>query len=162
MMRPNYVWQTSESRIYGKMQQMFLKSIQIGRPLLNTKAILSWVHQLKMGGSAVDKFHVTLAYSTTMVDWENEAFQARTDSIVVDGGGRSLQLFDRGALVLVFYSKTFAIRWQNLTESGAKWDYPEFLPHITLARNCTIIPSCQSVYDGPLIFGPEYRKPTKS
>ena len=106
--------------------------IQMGRPLINSSDLFNWIDQSNLKGTDVKNFHVTLAYSSALVDWDREVFSPRNDVIEIDNGHRSLEIFDGKLLVLEFESALFQNRWRELKEGGASWDFDKFTPHVTL------------------------------
>lgn len=141
---------------------MNYRTIQIGRPVVNFDHLIDsyrgydWVSP-----EILLKAHVTIAYSRTPVDWRHPAFIMQDDFIEVLDGNREICMFDGGAIVLKFSNTLLSNRWSEFVSAGATWDYPAFIPHITLGFGGSI-PESAKVFDGPILLGAEYRKEAKS
>lgn len=101
-----------------------------------------------------EDIHVTLAYSKQALSWP----EPLDDQITVRRrSGRSVEaLGDGGAVVLRFESPTLELRWKDLVDAGAVWDYPEYQPHVTITWKGNGLDLEQvKPYAGDLIFGPE-------
>jgi hypothetical protein len=103
--------------------------------------------------------HVTLAHSTEPVD--KAAAGDAAPAITAQGGERRVAaLGDKGAIVLHFADPSIEGRHKQLTDAGAKWDFPSFQPHVTLTYSGDgIDPTAISPYSGPIDFGPEIHEP---
>jgi len=140
------------------LRNTMFKAIQIGRRLSVKHDFASWVSAFQSGDNRDLDFHVTLAYSKAAVDWNSKIFEPAKSPIIVNGGERSLERFDQGALVLCFECEEFVKRWQALCGAGASWDYKNFKPHITVKYDASASDTKISPYTGSLVFEGEYRK----
>jgi len=132
------------------------ETLYINRPLLNGDEIIAWASRegfTKLIPPA--DLHVTIAFSKKPVSWAD--VPSDRQQVIVLGGYREVEKFEKGAVVLRFKSKALHDRWKEVQSHGASWDWPGFKPHITLTYEPpdgldidTIRP-----YTGTLAFGPE-------
>ena len=124
----------------------------IYRNLINREQLLPW--------AAANSFellwglHITIAYSRTPIDLTHE--ELCPNSLEIIGGSREI-------IPLGDINKVAALKIQNryLQQSfnkykclGASWDYPEYIPHISVATEYKDI----EPFLGSLVFGPEQMK----
>jgi hypothetical protein len=131
--------------------------ICITRKLLNTQDVLDWAAVQGIAIGDLDKLHVTVCYSRAPVLWD--ALPATTSGVVAEGGVRSVEPLDMGAIVLRFQSNKLDTRWHKLMEHGISHDYDHYNPHITLNHSGAMPPTDVEPYAGPLRFGEEQKKP---
>lgn len=74
--------------------------------------------------------HVTVAYTKKPIDASK--VPAMSAGMVVPPGGRSIERFDSGAIVLCLDCDALQERHAAYKKAGASWDYPSYRPHITL------------------------------
>lgn len=107
--------------------------------------------------------HTTITYSRRPVNWYRVAGEFTPDrELIVDAGGPRMvdRLGDQGAVVLHFWSGPLAWRNQVMRDLGASWDFPEYLPHVTLTYDGGDLDLSKiEPYRGKLIFGPEIFEP---
>lgn len=130
-------------------------SLYVSRKVLNGDEVRKWfsVQGLTDLLDAAD-LHVTLAYSTTPVDWM-EMGQPWDEKIeIVPGGPRIVEVFGEGHIVQRFASSALQWRHDEFKERGASWDWASYAPHITVARG-TSIPDGLKPYTGRILLGPE-------
>ena len=108
--------------------------------------------------------HVTIAYSTTPVDWTTinrktvGEFDLEFATYYVSGDfGKNLMVFELNQDNKILHS-----RWKYFIEGvGASWDFPNYRPHITLCnRNGKDISKIKP-YAGIIRLGPEIIKEVK-
>jgi hypothetical protein len=59
-------------------------------------------------------------------------------------------------VALIFGSGELQYRHRQMRDAGASWDYPSFLPHITITYDAGSIDLAKvEPYQGRLVFGPE-------
>jgi hypothetical protein len=135
-------------------------SIYINRPLLNASQLTAYAEAvgLRYPLLAVE-MHTTLAYSRDPVDWTHGAFIPDPTTILVEGGKRSIQRFNDGAVVLEFESRLLTQRWSQFIMAGASWDFPDFRAHVTLAYDTETDVAGLVPPSLTLKFGPERREP---
>ena len=136
-----------------------MDTLYINRPLLGDGVDILIGYAYAVGlKDVVDDLHVTVAFSTTEVDWRKDAFTPKMDQVLVKGDNRRLTRFG-SAVVLEITSKELSKRWAQLVLAGASWDYKEYRPHVTLAYDPDTDFSDFPVPSIPLLFGAEEREP---
>lgn len=98
--------------------------------------------------------HVTVMYSRATVEWP----EMDDDSLVIRSTRNRLvaPLGDSGAVVQKFYSKTLERRWRELCDHGCSWDWPGYIPHVTITWNAGDIDLAKiEPYKGEIVLGPE-------
>lgn len=144
------------------------RTLYVRRDVVNAAAIKAWA--AKQGfATTVDDMHVTIAHSTTPIDWmkvpDQWSMGSADGKMTVPAGGARLvePLGDKGAVVLLFNSTELAWRHMAIREAGASWDFPEYQPHVTITYDGagvdlrTIEP-----YRGPIELGPEVFEEVKA
>lgn len=144
----------------ASVAKSIVRSLYVNRPLLNAHDLVDWAREQGFHADAInpDDLHVTLAYSTTPVDWSG--IDAGEPLVLVEGDedARSVApLGDDGAIVLHLESDALRARWQALNDAGAVWNYPEYRPHVTITYDGHPDLSTVKPYTGQLIFGAEER-----
>ena len=136
-----------------------MNTLYVHRPLLNASALARYASAVGLRNVLLPvDMHVTIAYSKDAVDWTKGAFLPDLTTILSEGGMRKISRFG-DSVVLQFEDRLISQRWAQFIMAGASWDFPEYLPHVTLAIDS------QSMVDGitaPTIglrFGPEKRAP---
>lgn len=136
------------------------QSLYVSRPLINGSKLAAYAEALGLRNIVIPvEMHVTLAYSRDPVDWESSTFIPDPTTVLVEGGKRAIQRFDGGAVVMTFESRAFRQRWAKFVLAGASWDYPDYVPHVTLAYDNETDLSGMLPYTRSLKFGPERRQP---
>ena len=140
------------------------KTLYCSRNLLNGDDLVSWAQEQGFPKClSPDQMHATIAYSKRKFYWS--AIKPRANRLIIRGGHRSIEVFDKAAVVLQFQSNSLKNRWEMFLNAGASWDYDEYKSHITITYNG--LPSGLSQkdiipYSGELIFGPEKLEPLNS
>ncbi len=137
------------------------RTLYVRRDVVNAAAIKAWA--AKHGFAAtVDDMHVTIAHSTTPIDWmkvpDQWSIGSADGKMTVPAGGARLvePLGDKGAVVLLFNSTELAWRHMAIKEAGASWDFPEYQPHVTLTYEGKGLDLSKiEPYRGPIELGPE-------
>lgn len=131
------------------------RTLFVDRPLLNSDVIKAWAAEQGFDSTLDDEMHVTVAFSKQPVAWDR--FSPQRNRLTVRGGERVVQqLGDKGAVVLMFPSKTLQGRWQEFCDGGASWDWDSYQPHITISYNGKELDlDGIKPYRGDLVFGPE-------
>lgn len=143
------------------------RPLYVSRQLLNAGELLDWARAQGFATTlpAAD-LHVTVTYSRRPVNWFGMGqFGSNTGEIVVAPGGPRLveRLGDGSAVALLFQSLDLQWRHREMRDAGASWDYPSYLPHITLTYDPgTLDLGKVEPYQGRLIFGPERFEPIQS
>lgn len=122
------------------------RTLYVRRDVLNAADIAKhYEDQLgDLGALLMDpaKWHVTIAYSRTPVDWikVGESWLHSDDENgvlrVKPGGARlhaRLGVESKDAVVLQFTSSHLTYRWRDFCDAGAQWDFDDYQPHVTIA-----------------------------
>lgn len=133
------------------------ETLYCSRKLLNGDEILEWAKSQKFDNCLhPDQMHATIVYSKKKFDWS--IVKPKTNRLIIKGGERSIEIFDKSAVVLKFQSNKLWERWNFFRKIGASWDYDGYKSHITITYSGLpsgigkndIVP-----YSGDLVFGPE-------
>lgn len=137
--------------------------IQIGRKLENPGEILAIARHLGLAAPDPKDLHVTLVWSRAAVNWEEPVFAAQQNRIIISPQRLRIERFADGTLVVLrFECQALDRRHAALVAAGASWDWPDYRPHITLGPDPSS-PLPEGVgLQGPIMLGPEYRKPAKT
>ena len=130
------------------------KPLYAYRPVLNAEEIVAWAKNecgLEKTLEA-DDMHTTIVYSRRPVLRDQPVGHWQ---IVSSGGGRSLMKLG-DALALVFDSPDVVEEWAMFRRYGASWDYPSYIPHITLTYSAPEDLDIDSLppFTGDLVLGP--------
>lgn len=100
--------------------------------------------------------HVTIVYSNDPMDWSAVNRDTTTLSLP-DDPTRTLKVLGDGdgVLVLMIKSPELQARHEVFAQAGASWDYPDYLPHITLCAAKGVQWKKVKPYSGPIELGPE-------
>jgi len=134
------------------------RSLYVSRPVLNVAELQAWATKQGLGKLQPD-LHVTIAYSTTPVDWmkiDGEDWNQEKDGTIAipPGGVRLVQPLGDRTAVLLFTSSRLCWRHEQIVQAGASWDYPEYQPHISLTGEPVDLSGVEA-YQGPIKLGPE-------
>lgn len=136
-----------------------IEPIYIARYLTPLGAAYLGAYAEKLGlQNIVTDMHVTIAYSTSPVDWDAPAFQMDPRPLTVGAGARAISKFDGAAVVLEFESRALSQRWAQFIMAGASWDFPNYKPHVTLAYDEGFDPTGIAPDNFELPFQNEYRE----
>ena len=140
--------------------------IYMYRPLLNAEELVEWAREQGFNSALTpDDMHATVVYSKRPFSsyysmLANHEAEVMGDNIVVTGGARSVApLGDKGAVVLKFESEQFQEEHAWFERMGASWDFPEYLPHVSITYNGAADVSVIEPFTGTLVFGPLRAKP---
>jgi len=134
------------------------RTLYVSRKVQNVAALKAWAKSQGLP-ELQDDLHVTIAYSTTPVDWikmgdEGWNGDAKGNITVKPGGPRVVEpLGDRGA-VLMFAESSLTWRNMSMRENGASWDWPDYQPHISLTGETVDLTGVEP-YRGEIVLGPE-------
>lgn len=137
------------------------RTLYVSRKVTNGGEIVAWAKSQGFTSTLpAEDLHVTIAYSTALVDWMKvgESWSGDSKGLlkVAPGGARLLDKFGEGAVVLLFNSSELAWRHMSIIEAGASWDWPEYQPHITFTYEPGSVDlSKVDPYRGAIEFGPE-------
>lgn len=128
----------------------------ITRPVLNPEILAPW-HSLT--GVSHHSPHVTLIYSKADVDYTKSTFSPDTGSLCLPINAFVPKTFfddnntDKPVLVASFDHPILSARHRALRRAGAAWDFPDYIPHITLGKTAITPPLLLT--NTPLELGPE-------
>lgn len=128
------------------------KGLYIHREIIDSAGLVLWMKQIGVVDPVrSSSLHTTQAYSRKSVETP-----PHDDPIRVRNGHRSLEQFDQGAFVLKIAAPYLSARHAQLMRMGATFDYPEYVPHITLSYS-EQSESVQNAppYDGEILLGGE-------
>ncbi|WP_341959201.1 phage portal protein [Pseudomonas sp. RC10] len=144
------------------------RTLYVSRKVTNGADIIAWAKSQGFANPVpAEDLHVTIAYSTQLVDWMKvgESWSGDSKGLlkIAPGGARLIDKFGEGAIVLLFNSSELAWRHVSIVEAGASWDWPEYQPHITF----TYDPGAVDIgkvepYRGAIELGPEIFEEVKS
>jgi len=141
-----------------------IEPIYISRPVLQMSALglYEFATAIQLDPETfVPDLHVTLAYSTDPVNWDDPAFQMDPTQLTIEGAeDRAVEMLDGGAVVLRISSRALSQRWSQFIMAGASWDHDDFKPHITLAydEGYDMDNVGRSMYGPGIVFGAEQRE----
>lgn len=137
------------------------RTLYVQRKVTNADEILAWAKSQGFESTLpAGELHVTIAYSTQLVDWMKvgESWSGDSKGLlkIAPGGARLIEKFGEGAVVLLFNSSELAWRHVSIIEAGASWDWPEYQPHITFTYEPGSVDlSKVEPYRGAIELGPE-------
>lgn len=135
------------------------RPLYVSRQLLNASELADWAAQQGFANTLpLDEMHVTVMYSKRPVNWFAMSDGFASDEVVVSPGGPRMveALGNEGAVALVFQSPDLQWRHRSMREAGASWDYPSYLPHVTISYDAAGLDLAKvQAYQGRLVFGPE-------
>jgi phage-related protein (TIGR01555 family) len=128
-------------------------TLYVNRPLKSSVDLRAWAKD--QGITLDDNLHVTLAYSKEPFDWDP---MADMEPLIVTGGARGImRLGDK--LVLRVDDPQLHERWKRIGELGAVWEFPPYLPHVSLCDFTADMDTTEYYpFGGQLVFGPEQWK----
>ncbi len=140
------------------------RPLYVYRRLLNAAELLEWARAQGFRTALLpEELHVTVAYSRRPVNWfgVGSCWGEDRHRLVVEGGPRLVeQLGEQGAVVLHFADDRLENRHREMRRMGASWDFPSYLPHVTLTYDPgEVDPANVAPYRGRLVFGPEIFEP---
>jgi hypothetical protein len=139
-------------------------TLYVRRPLLNGAEVARWAKGVGFPSTLPPAdMHVTIAFSKRPVDWMKIGVGYPAEMLNLDvaaGGPRNLAVFGEGAVVLQFVSAALTWRHEDIIAAGASWDWPDYLPHVTITYGPGKVPVNETIpYQGELHFGPEIFEP---
>lgn len=136
------------------------KPLYVRRDLLNHKEVIAWAKSQGFKSTLPgSEMHVTITYSKRPVNWfemGGSLTGEASELIVAPGGPRVVSVLGENAVVLIFSSSELEWRHERMTDSGASWDFDQYLPHVTISYDGAPADlNAVSPYRGKLVFGPE-------
>lgn len=151
-------WVTDVAFNDGKVRTLY-----VSRKVLNAADILA--HYADQGIDGLEdaaELHVTIAYSTTPIDWMKIStdWSGGDDGTytVPPGGPRQTDLFGPSDDVLVLAFNDLHLEWrhEHMLDKGASWKWLDYRPHITIALDKANLDSdAIKPWTGPIRLGPE-------
>lgn len=136
--------ETAASNVYAECQ------------VLNGKDLHKWIASICPTPIPMNKLHSTVAYSRDNVDL-SKVTPNRAFTIKPSRNRKLKRLGDAVALVLPENEARPLIDiWEMFRKAGASWDFPSFLPHISISYNWSIDQGeldLINAYEGPIKFG---------
>lgn len=139
------------------------RTLYVSRKVVNGAEIVAWAKGQGFDPVPAAELHVTIAFSRTPVDWMKisapydwgEVKGKRGHVIIPPGGPRIVEPLG-DMIVLFFSSSTLTWRHEDIVRSGASWDYPDFQPHVSIAKSADGI-NLREVepFRGEIELGPE-------
>ena len=134
------------------------RTLYVSRKVLNTADIAVWAKTQGIADLA-DDLHVTIAYSTTPVDWiamgaDWRDADGKGGLMIAPGGPRVVEPIGNMTAALLFASSDLTYRNMTMREAGASWDHPDYQPHISLTK-APIDAAKVEPYRGRIVLGPE-------
>lgn len=132
------------------------RSLYVRRDVLNRAEIVAWATSQGFTDIVPD-LHVTIAYSTTPVDW----FAVGTswsDKVEIGAGGpRQMEGFGPDGKYKALLITANELVWRNreIREAGASWDRPDYQPHISIQVGGDVDLAKVQPYQGKIVLGPE-------
>jgi hypothetical protein len=135
------------------MSNEHVAPMYVSRRVKNADDIIAWAESVGFKNIlSPEDMHVTLAYSTTPVDWNK--FNAFTLVINNTTNGRKLEHLG-DAHVLVLESKLLQKEWQTFIDGGATWEYDDYIAHVSITYEVdeTLDLSKIEPYSGVVVLG---------
>lgn len=136
------------------------RTLYVSRKVQNVADLKAWAKAQGLP-ELQDDLHVTIAYSTTPVDWiEMGATWAdfgnngKGELVITAGGPRVVEPLGDRTAVLMFASSDLSWRNREMREKGASWSWPDYSPHISLTAEPVDLASVEP-YRGKIMLGPE-------
>lgn len=133
-----------------------IATLYVQRKVLNARAIHAWAKASGLVNLVPpEELHVTICYSSAPVDWMEMGQPFEEEMRVPAGGPRMVQILGEYAAALLFSSSALKWRHQDMVEAGVRHDWPEYLPHITVATGEQLALASVVPYTGEILLGPE-------
>lgn len=131
------------------------KSLYVCRKLKNADELIEWAKAQGFKKTLpADDMHVTIVYSKKKMNWFSvpDGFDSYQNEYDDD---RSVEALGE-AVVLKFTSTDLSARWKEFRDAGASWDYPSYMPHVSITYDPGDVDLDNiEPYTGLLEFGPE-------
>lgn len=80
-----------------------------------------------------EEFHVTLAYTEKELDWST--LERNTETFDYNFEHTEHDIFENYFVLKLGLCKRLHDEWQYFISKGSSWDYPYYIPHISIAKN---------------------------
>lgn len=134
------------------------RTLYVSRKVENAAEIAQhYADQGVTGAFDPAELHVTVVYSRNAVDWMKVGSAWEGTIEVPPGGPRLNEKFGPmgDVLVLAFASRELQWRHDMALEQGASSDWPEYQPHISIAKGGSYDLTTLTPWTGPIKLGPE-------
>ena len=132
------------------------RTLYVSRKVVNASEIVAWA---KAQGftDITDDLHVTIAYSTTPVDWFAVGTSWSDKLDIAAGGPRQMEGLGPNGEYAALLITANELVWRNkeIIEAGASWGWPDYQPHISIQKGGDIDLSKVEPYRGRIVLGPE-------
>ncbi|KQV83252.1 phage portal protein [Rhizobium sp. Root1220] len=139
------------------------RTLYIHRDVVNAGDIKKWA-KAQGFDTVQEDLHVTIIHTRTPLDWikvgnDIEWADSGNTIKILAGGPRLMEQFGQ-AVVLQFASSRLTWRHEDIKRLGAKTDYPDYQPHVTITWQIPEGMDLSKVepYRGEIILGPEIFK----
>lgn len=132
------------------------RTLYVRRDVLNRAEIVRWARAQGFT-DIVSDMHVTIAYSTTPVDWFKVGTSWSEKLDIAAGGPRQMErLGDDGKYIaLLITANELVWRHKEIIEAGATWNWPDYQPHISIQIGADVDLAKVEPYQGRIVLGPE-------
>jgi phage-related protein (TIGR01555 family) len=143
------------------------KPLYVRRNVVNAKEIIAWAKAQGFRTTLqAGDMHVTICYSKAPVDWLKvgqtyPGGDQKGELTVAPGGPRIVEIWDTAngkgkVAVLQFASSELCWRHEDIKSAGASFDFPSYVPHITISYDVDGVDAEAIVpYRGKIVLGPE-------
>jgi phage-related protein (TIGR01555 family) len=132
------------------------RTLYVRRDVVNSADIVKWA---KAQGftDIVPDLHVTIAYSTTPVDWFAVGTSWSEKLDIAAGGPRQMERLGTDGEYIALLITANELVWRNkeIREAGASWSWPDYQPHISIQVGGDVDLSKVQPYQGKIVLGPE-------
>lgn len=136
------------------------RTLYVSRKVVNVAELKAWAKAQGLPELQAD-LHVTIAYSSTPVDWiemgatwGDYTGKGEGKLMIAAGGPRVVEPLGDRTAVLMFASSDLSWRNREMREKGASWDWPDYQPHISLTGEPVDLANVEP-YRGKIELGPE-------
>lgn len=144
----------------GALKDAAPRTLYVSRKVQNPADLKAWAKGQGLP-ELQDDLHVTIAYSTTPVDWiemgaswADFSGKGSGDLVITAGGPRVVEPLGDRTAVLMFASSDLSWRNREMRQKGASWDWPDYQPHISLTGEPVDLAGVEP-YRGKIVLGPE-------
>ncbi|TPL06673.1 phage portal protein [Mesorhizobium sp. B2-4-11] len=132
------------------------RTLYVRRDVVNKAEIAAWAKSQGFTDIVPD-LHVTIAYSTTPVDWFKVG-TSWTDRVEIGAGGpRQMDRLGPDGKYIALLITANELVWRNkeIRDAGGSWDWPDYQPHISIQIGGEVDLEKVEPYQGRIVLGPE-------
>lgn len=132
------------------------RTLYVRRDVMNVSEIVAWAKSQGFT-EIVPDLHVTIAYSTTPVDWFAVGTSYSDKLEIPAGGPRQMDCLGPDGRYIALLITATELVWRNreIRDAGASWNWPEYQPHISIQVGGEIDLTTVKPYLGKVVLGPE-------